>query len=88
MMIFDRFPNRIKAEAFAKAVKEMNCHACGGKSTREAIICDSQKESNSIDIFPFKLDPPIVLVERYEDLSGEKEVRKLVSQFDGEFAGT
>ena len=88
MMIFDQFPSRKQAEAFAAYVK--------AEFRKDAQVFDSQKESNKVDIFPFQLFPPIVLVERYDDEDDdwmtkarkEEKIHKLVEQFEGTFAGT
>ena len=81
MMIFDRFPTKEDAKAFAEKVT-----ATYG---REATVYDSQEESNKVDIFPFQLDPPIVLVERdYENFTFESEIEMLVKDYKGIFAGT
>jgi hypothetical protein len=86
MLIFDQFPAREKAEQFAEQVKR--------QFQIGATVYDSQDESNVVDVFPFKLWPPIVLVDRRdgetadESVALEDEVRSLVVDFSGEFAGT
>ena len=80
MLIFDQFPDRSKAEAFAQKVRD--------DYQRTAHVCDSQEESNVIDIFPFELFPPIVLVSRNDDCSGETVIEILATHFGGSFAGT
>ena len=72
MLIFDSFPSRSKADAFANAVDASR-------------VCASQMESDSYDPFPFLLRPPIVLVERGDN---EEEVIRKVEEFGGVFAGT
>lgn len=91
MLIFDRFPSREQATAFARSVRE---------SGLQASVYDSQEISNRVDPFPFKLDPPIVLIERpplavdatEQDFDArsdrEEKLRSLVSRFGGHFAGT
>lgn len=80
MLIFDRFPNRVKAEAFAAQISKMFGH--------DASVYDSQEESNAVDPFPFVLTPPIVLVERKHDNQNETEIVEMVKTFSGKFAGT
>ena len=79
MLIFDRFPSRDKAEAFASAVTQ--------RDGLSATVYDSQDESNAVDPFPFQLHPPIVLVERSLP-SIEQALEKWVSVFGGQVAGT
>ena len=80
MLIFDRFRDRRLAEEFAAHVK--------GEFQKSATVCDSQDESDQHDPFPFALDPPIVLVERDDDLGIENEIECSVDPFGGQFAGT
>lgn len=96
MMIFDGFPTREQAEQFAKAAREIPGFTEGFQ--REAFIADDQDESNELDPFPFELDGFIVHVNRdmtfdAPDFSqngypGEKELKILVTQYGGSFAGT
>jgi hypothetical protein len=83
MLIFDRFPSRELAEEFVAAVKE----AFGLKGW----VYDEQETACQTDVFPWKLDPPIVHVERCwdrEDRSDlEWKVRDFVDYFGGTFAG-
>lgn len=85
-MIFDGFPTRADAEAFASHVKE--------EFGREATVHDSQEESDEEDEFPFELTPPIVLVDRrYSSKgrlrsNGEGRIERRVEKFNGRFAGT
>ena len=80
MLIFDSFPDREHAEAFAKQVKRMY--------RRSTIVCDSQEESKAFAVFQFKLFPPITLVERKPDWSEEAPIDRMVERFGGTFAGT
>ncbi len=86
MLIFDRFPTRQKAEDFVAYVKD--------KFNLWAQVYDSQKEANKVDIFPWALDAPIVLVERTLlacDSEGENIeilIETDVDKFGGTFAGT
>ena len=80
MMIFDEFPTRQAAQDFAKHIQS--------KYKRQTWICDSQVESDEIDPFPFGLNPPIVLVDRLEDYSGQDQIVRAVHSFQGRFAGT
>jgi hypothetical protein len=79
-MLFDRFPNRGAAEAFAAAVQ--------ARFGRETAIYDTREASEAADPFLFWLDPPIVHVSRNEDLEGEEPIEAFVSRFGGTFAGT
>jgi hypothetical protein len=79
-MIFDRFPNHLKAEVFADFVRM--------KYKLSANVYDNQEQSNAVDPFPFKLNAPIVLIERTDDDKIERQVENLVIAFDGVFAGT
>lgn len=81
MMIFDNFPSREKAEDFAAAVKK--------NYNRECWVHDTQESSNAQDPFPYRLDPPVVLVERdYNHFTWEEEIAALVKQYGGTYAGT
>lgn len=80
MMIFDNFPARKDAEAFAAHVK--------AEFGRDATVYDSQADSNKVDVFPFRLEPPIVLVQRLDDHDGEDDVEESAVRFKGQFAGT
>lgn len=81
MLIYDSFPSRAKAEAFAKRTAL--------EFGRETHICDSQEQSDKIDPFPFALYPPIVLVERdYDAFSHERMIDTKAAKFGGKFAGT
>ena len=55
MLIFHRFPSRALAEDFANTAKRFGL---------VATIYRTQAESGKVDPYPFKLRPPIVLVER------------------------
>lgn len=79
-LIFDRFPSMERAQAFAAHVEATFSH--------ETQVFDSQERANENDPFPFKLDGPIVHVERFEDYSHEDEIIQAVRSFDGTFAGT
>jgi len=82
MLIFDHFPTINHAIDFAHKVRSDH--------TRETIVCRNQKQSNAIDLFPFSLRAPIVLVARSEDIGDETEqqIETLVTQFYGTLAGT
>lgn len=80
MLIFDQFQTQGDAEKFADHAKSLG---------RQAFVCASQEESNKHDPFPFKLTPPIVMVERREnDVAAEKLLEEKVDEFNGAFAGT
>jgi len=80
MLIFDSFPNALKAETFADHVRM--------KHGLSANVYDTQEDSNKVDAFPWKLNAPIVLVQRDDDDNLERQVENLVIAFDGRFAGT
>jgi hypothetical protein len=81
MLIFDGFPSRVKAEAYATCVTD--------KYKRSATVYDTQEQSDAVDPFPFRLVSPIVLVERHEiGDEQEQQIEEMVQNFDGRFAGT
>jgi hypothetical protein len=80
MLIYDSFPSRETAKEF-----QDDCVRLLG---RKALVRMSQAASDKIDPFPFLLTPPIVLVERVDNLSGEDRVDCLAKQHGGVFAGT
>lgn len=80
MLIFDHFPDRLKAVGFASHIR--------ATTGRDARVYASQAESDAVDPYPFVLTPPIVLVSREDDLSGEDAIELAVYKFGGEFAGT
>jgi hypothetical protein len=83
MLIFDGFPSRGEAEQFAGTLS--------GRFGLAAVVCDSQAESNAIDPFPFRLDPPIVLSRRPAgdvDPGCEPDLVALAESHGGKFAGT
>jgi len=79
MLIFDKFADMNQAQAFATAV--------GKQLKLKTHVCKSQEESNKLDIFPFELHPPIVLVDRADE-KVEKAAIALAKQYGAEFAGT
>jgi hypothetical protein len=81
VLIFDGFAFREKAEEYATWVTE--------KYQRSATVYDTQEQSDAVDPFPFRLFPPIVLVERIEiGDEQEQQIEEAVQDFDGRFAGT
>jgi hypothetical protein len=85
MLIFDNFPNHAVADDFAMHVRDSF-----GRATR---VCNSRNEFDKHELFPFELQPPMVLVERDKidcDPSSELEskIEALVEEFEGRFAGT
>lgn len=80
MMIFNKFPDNKRALNFMRCVER--------SYGRKAQLFHSQEQSNKVDPSPFELIPPIVLVERRDDCSGEDEITALVNNYGGEFAGT
>lgn len=79
MLIFDGFESRLQADTFATTV--------AAEFGLAATVYDTQDQSDAVDIFPFTLDPPIVLVQR-ADPELEARVELLVERFGGRFAGT
>lgn len=79
MLIFDSFANQQSAENFVKAVAD--------EYGLTAEIFDNQEQSDAVDPFPFKLEAPIVLVQRSHH-STENGVIKLAKIHFGDFAGT
>ncbi len=80
-MIFDRFPTRARAEAFRAAVK--------AEFDLDGQVFDTDAAAQSHDPFPFRLEPPIVHVDRHDDAAAvEERVIRLVAIFGGTFAGT
>ena len=77
-MIFDRFPSKEKAEQFAADVS-----AAFG---RQATVHDSQRDAETRDVFPWQLDPPIVMVDR--DDGTDDPISEMVESYGGTFAGT
>lgn len=80
MLIFDRFRDLAGANAF-----KANCSSMFGKSA-EIFLDDNAAFVN--DPFPYELDPPIVHVERDDDIDVEQQIIRSVALFQGEFAGT
>jgi hypothetical protein len=82
MLIFDGFPSRALADAYAAWVI--------AKYERQACVYDSQEDSDAVDPFPFRLNPPIVLVDRLESdtVAHQARIEKSVKKFGGQFAGT
>jgi hypothetical protein len=82
MDIFHRFPTREKADEFAAAITEQY-------NRKTFVYYSSQAESDATDVFPFRLDPPIVHVDNFELRDPERDaIRDSVEKFGGEFAGT
>jgi hypothetical protein len=78
-LIFDRFPSTEAAETFVAEMEIL--HGLPGK------VYATQAESNKDDFFPWRLDPPIALIDR-ASLETEEDVERAVIAFGGEFAGT
>jgi hypothetical protein len=108
-LIFDRFKTRKDADAFAASVTE--------KYGRKTSVYDTQAASEGVnggnpfvesedselhDIFPWALEPPIVLVERFysdgtnafsvdaviKESAAEEAIANDVEKYKGVFAGT
>jgi hypothetical protein len=78
-MIFDRFPTRDHASAFARhvaATYDLNVR-----------VFDSAREAAEADYFPFELTAPVVLVDRSDELE-ERPIEESVLAYGGTFAGT
>lgn len=94
MLIFDKFPNKTKAEEFALAAKQIQGFTKG--FVRTAQVFDNQEQSDEVEFFPYELnDGPVVLVNRdmtfdapCEGYPGEIEIEQLATKFGGSFAGT
>lgn len=63
-LIFDRFPSHECAEAFRVAVKE--------KFKLDGQIFDTVTAAQKHDPFPFQLEPPIVHIDRHDDIDVEE----------------
>ena len=93
-LIFDSFPNTKSASAFRDTViRQYGRQATMYLSRRamdEAYANDRDEVGEQVvDIFPFELSPPIVLVERKRDDKGEEDdIIASVEVFNGHFAGT
>jgi len=91
-LIFDSFPDKKAAQGFASMIQE--------RYERVTTVHETKEDAynyllSRFDVFPFGLFPPVVIVERdpqwYEkeqEMEKEREMRELVHEFDGNFAGT
>lgn len=91
-LIFDSFPDKEAAQGFAIMIQE--------RYERVTTVHETQEDAHTYlllhcDCFPFGLFSPIVIVERdpqwFEkegEIKKEREMRELVQEFHGEFAGT
>ena len=73
MLIFDRFPNEEKAREFMAAItKEFGLTTHFVRSEDGYLFGENQKINNeapmrgALEVFPFELKPPIVLIERHQ----------------------
>ncbi len=73
-LIFDSFPDLHQAEAFA--------------AQHNGKVFGSQYDSNKVDIYPYALIPPIVLVNRQATTRDETAIINMVVGYGGKFAGT
>jgi hypothetical protein len=82
-LIFHRFVNEMAATAFGVSMRS-------AWPDLEWSLCSSQEHSNAIDPFPWKLTPPIVLVDRPhdEDEETERAIEALAVGHGAVFAGT
>jgi hypothetical protein len=101
MLIFDRFPNEENAREFMAAItKEFGLTAHFARSEDGYLFRENQKANEeapmrgALEVFPFELKPPIVLIERPQASQGgnkseiESKVGDRVRMFGGEYAGT
>lgn len=85
-LIFDKFSTLAQAESFASFVE--NQFGLGTQTY------DNEGEAQLADPFPWRLDAPIVHVDRvYPDgtettIEQEERIQLLVQDYDGTFAGT
>ena len=101
-LIFDEFPSLKKAEAFQRTVQKrypgQPTHIWMDQDEMENLFwrqvsgkpedADCKYGKPLADMIPCNLQPPIVLVERFDEFADEEKVRALVTRFGGEFAGT
>jgi hypothetical protein len=80
MLVFDRFPTRERAEAFASAVTE--------RFSKRATVHDTEEEAMRVDLYIWGMEPWIVLVERDDEFRDEDEIVELVRAFGGTYEGT
>lgn len=82
MMIFDGFPIEAKAREFAAHV--ISTYG------RDAVVCLTEEEARQLDVFPFDVTPPIVMVSRdFNDFEKEPHIiRDARIVYGGDFAGT
>jgi hypothetical protein len=96
-LIFDNFKSRERAEEFAADVRLTFRRRTDVHDTQEEMVgaaghnpFKKAKDGKLHDYFPYKLNPPIVLVERLdnEPPGTESRIIDLVVKYGGEFAGT
>jgi len=82
MYIFDNFPDRAAADAFANDVR------CLGPWFAQSMTFDKRRDD--LDPFPFELVPPVVYVDRNSDDDTEQEawLEALARERGGKYAGT
>lgn len=81
-MIFDSFPSLDRAVMFSKAVAR--------KFDKKAHVCKTRRAVDKLDLFPFRVKMPAVLVEREDtiDYKQERQIEEMAREFGGIFAGT
>jgi hypothetical protein len=79
-MIFDRFPSRDRTEAFRAFAKD--------EFGLDGQVFDTDDAAQEHDPFLYRLDPPVVHIDRSDDETVERRVVDLVTAFGGTFAGT
>ena len=98
-LIFDEFPDKAAAEAFQRVVRHLYpkqpTHIWLDQDEMEHLYL-RQLDDNFpevygeplADLIPAQLQPPIVLVERFEDSDTELHVAALAEFCGGNFSGT
>jgi hypothetical protein len=84
-LIFNKFPSRKAAELFVTAIQK--------DFGLDGQVFDDEESAFEHDMFPFRLKPPIVHIDRIDfDRPGHLEIQdqviERVTDFRGEFAGT
>lgn len=80
MLIFHRFPSVDEADSFAETVRQL--------TGRKVEVYTHADAAGAVALFPYELVAPVVLVQRHENLSGERRLTELATRYCGTFAGT
>lgn len=91
-LIFDSFKTREDAERFARDVKaafrrRTDVHDTLEEMTGTGNPLHKNDDGKLHDVFPWSLNPPIVLVERGNEVD-DKRIEYLVEMYGGKFQGT